>query len=174
MQTYRTYLALCLVGFLIPLLPVQGKTKSEAGFPGWLSQFEGRPLIRLPLTQREIGFYKGFPGKAARFSDGAREIIFRWVTSPTRKLHPAADCFKGVGYRIQPLPIALDKKQHRWGSFSATRAGKNILVQERIHDHNGNNWTDASSWYWSALLDRSDGPWWAITVASRSDSGEGE
>ncbi|MCI0665355.1 MAG: hypothetical protein L0220_30200 [Acidobacteria bacterium] len=27
------------------------------------------------------------------------------------------------------------------------------------------NWTDVSSWYWSAMLGRSCGPWWVVTIA---------
>jgi hypothetical protein len=27
-------------------------------------------------------------------------------------------------------------------------------------------WTDASSWYWAAILGRTRGPWLAVTVAT--------
>lgn len=146
-------------------MPVQGKIINVAGFPGWPSHFEGKVLKQLPLTKRELGFYKGFPGKVARFSDGTREIILRWVTDPTRKLHPAADCFKGIGYHIQPQPIKIDVQQNRWGSFVASKDNTTITIKERIHDMSGNKWTDVSSWYWASLFGNSHGPWWVITVA---------
>ena len=28
----------------------------------------------------------------------------------------------------------------------------------------GNQWTDPSSWYWSAVLGETKPPWWGITV----------
>lgn len=176
MQNCRRYLSICLIAFLIPLLPVKAKIKDVSGFPGWPTQFEGKSLKRLPLTKRESGFYRDFPGKVARFSDGSREIILRWVTSSTRKLHPAADCFKGVGFDIKPQPVEIDKTKNRWGSFIASKGDKKMQVRERIYDSSekssGNNWTDVSSWYWSTLLDSSDGPWWVVTVASRVDAKE--
>src|SRR5262245_8451285 len=68
----------------------------EALFPGWPSTFEGRSLRELPLSEREERFGAGFPGRIARFTDGQRELIIRWVAAPTRQLHSAADCFRGL------------------------------------------------------------------------------
>ncbi len=72
----------------------------------------------LPLSDREQRFVSGFPGRIARFTDGKREIIVRWVTRETRMLHPAADCFRGMGYAIRPLPIYIDERGRHWGSFT--------------------------------------------------------
>lgn len=33
-------------------------------------------------------------------------------------------------------------------------------------DAQGGGFTDASAWYWAALLGQSQGPWQAITIAS--------
>jgi hypothetical protein len=122
-------------------------------------------LRPLALTEREQRFGEEFPGLTARFTDGEREYVIRWVMGETRKLHPAADCLASVGYSVHPLPIRLDPTGNRWGSFEAVRGGERMLVQERIYDGAGNSWTDVSSWYWSALLGDSAGPYWAITVA---------
>jgi hypothetical protein len=50
------------------------------------------------FSSREERFAADFPGRIARFSDGHREIIIRWVARETRALHSASDCFKGLGY----------------------------------------------------------------------------
>ena len=40
-------------------------------------------------------------------------------------------------------------------------------MREAITDGTASRWTDVSQWYWEALLGRTQGPWWAITVAER-------
>ena len=32
------------------------------------------------------------------------------------------------------------------------------------------SWTDVSSWYWQALLGKTHGPWWAVTVTEKIPS----
>jgi hypothetical protein len=51
----------------------------------------------------------------------------------------------------------------------ATRGSERLRVRERIYTAAGDSWTDVSSWYWQAVLERTTGPWWAITVAERDD-----
>jgi hypothetical protein len=77
----------------------------SAVFPGWPTTFEGRALRELPLTEREERFGAGFPGRIARFTDGQRELIVRWVAAPTRQLHSTEDCFRGLGYGVSPAPF---------------------------------------------------------------------
>jgi hypothetical protein len=77
-------------------------TEPTPAFAGWPDNFEGRPLTALPLTAAETRFAAGFPGRTARFTDGRREIIMRWIAAPSRKLHPASDCLRSTGYSIQP------------------------------------------------------------------------
>ncbi|MCB0344806.1 MAG: hypothetical protein KDD66_06805 [Bdellovibrionales bacterium] len=141
------------------------KVTGNAKFPGWPESFRGSLLSQLELSERERLFIKDFPGKIARFSDGGREIIIRWVEHPTRKLHPAADCLKGAGYKVSPLPIAIDAVGDRWGCVLAARGADASRVCERIEDDDGQGWTDVSSWFWNAVLRSSNGPWWALTVA---------
>ncbi len=93
-------LAAAIAPMIAPRTMAQAKL--AAGFPGWPQTFEGRSLTELALTKREIAFAEDFPGRIARFSDGRREIILRWVALATRRLHPASDCFKGLGYSITP------------------------------------------------------------------------
>jgi hypothetical protein len=164
------YIIACVLAASVPLLP-QSQTKyagaenSATPFPGWPNSFEGLELTALPLSEREQRFGQDFPGRLARFTDGKREIIIRWVTQPTRKLHPASDCFEAVGYSVRPAALRVDSNGSRWGSFIATRGTERLLVSERIYTDNGDSWADASSWYWSAIGQNTYGPWWAITVA---------
>jgi hypothetical protein len=137
---------------------------SGAVFPGWPTHFEGRTLKPLELSEREVHFARDFPGRIAKYSDGQRTVIFRWVTRETRKLHPAADCFQGAGYRAHSLPAGLDSQQALWGRFNAVKGSETFQVSERISDDQGNGWADVSAWYWAALLRKSTGPWWAMTV----------
>jgi hypothetical protein len=171
----------CLVAALVPFLPVQtGPPRPPAlAFPGWPAHFAGRALHQVPLSAREQRFDTGFPGQVARFTDGQREIIVRWVTQETRKLHPSTDCLKGVGYTIQPLPLWTDPAGNRWGCALAQRGAETLRVCERIAAHLEPDialpqgaevragWADVSSWYWAAFFGQTHGPWWAVTVAEK-------
>ena len=165
--------ALCVTAALAPLAPRARTGRDAAGsaaeaaasFPGWPAQFEGRALTALPLSELEQRFQQNFPGRVGRFSDGRREVILRWVAEGSRKLHSASDCFKANGHGVTPQPIHVAAGQ-RWSGFIAAKAGRRLLVRERIHDGAGAQWSDVSAWYWTAQLGRSTGPWWAVTVAS--------
>ncbi len=113
----------------------------------------------------EAQFAESFPGRLARFTDGEREIVFRYLERPSRQLHAAVDCFKGSGYEVEPEPVKRDMRGELMGCFFATRDGQTFRVCERMFDANGGSWYDVSSWYWAAVLKRSTGPWWAVTVA---------
>jgi hypothetical protein len=128
--------------------------------------FEGRPLTRLSLSAVERRFAARFPGQIGRFTDGTRTIILRAVRVPTRMLHPAADCFRGLGYSVEAPRVWKDAAGITWSCFTAVRHGKTRLVCERMYDRQGQAWTDVSSWYWSAVLGRTERPWYAITVVS--------
>ena len=159
------FLIACLVAALAQLLPGAAVPlpKTDA-FPGWPTQFEGRPLTALALTPVETRFQQSFPGRVGRFTDGQREIIIRWVGQGTRKLHASGDCFKAIGYQLTAQPVSMVGQQ-RWSGFTAVREGERFAVRERIHDGDGGQWSDVSAWYWAVQLGRTSGPWWAFTVA---------
>ncbi|HEU4710156.1 MAG TPA: hypothetical protein VFS76_01260 [Pyrinomonadaceae bacterium] len=168
MRRTVVYLSICALAALIPILPLratQSVASPRVAFSEWPAQFEGHALTPLQLTERELRFGKDFPGHIGRFTDGRREVIIRWVYEATRKLHPASDCFEGVGFSVRPLPLHVDADGARWSSFIATRGNERLRVRERIYTDTGESWSDVSSWYWAALQETSDGPWWAITVA---------
>lgn len=163
------YIVVCVIAALLPFLSAQPEPSGSAAavaFPGWPTEFEGKTLTPLALTEVEQRFNTDFPGKIARFSDGKREIVIRWVTEATRKLHPASDCFQGLGYTVKPLAVRRDEKGSLWSSFAASKGNDRLRVYDRIHADSGETWTDVSAWYWSALK-RTNGSWWAITVAEK-------
>jgi hypothetical protein len=163
----RVLLFACALAAIVPLLGARPSTMPAGDFPEWPTHFAGKPLHTLSLGAREERFAADFPGRIGRFSDGEREIVIRWVSRETRKLHAASDCFRGIGYSITPRPLAVDKDGARWGTFVARRGEERLDVRERIYDAHGNQWTDVSAWYWAATTGKSQGPWWAVTIASR-------
>jgi hypothetical protein len=170
MPKTRFYLTVCFLAALAPLLPLHSNHRADSSredFPGWPEQFEGRALQSLPLSIREERYSADFPGRIARFTDGEREVIIRWVTMPTRQLHPASDCFRGIGYDVEHISVLTDRDARHWSRFVATRGEERLVVRERIYNNFGQSWPDVSSWYWSAVRGQSRGPWWAITAAEK-------
>jgi len=151
---------------LAPLLPGRYQTAAaDVHFAGWPVAYERRALTEMPLTQREIAFARDFPGRIGRFSDGKREIIIRWVGVPTRRLHSAADCLRGIGYSITPLPAR--REGHAMSCLRASRGADIMTVCELIKDEQGLAFPDVSAWYWDALFGATRGPWWSFVVAER-------
>ena len=140
---------------------------SDRDFPGWPAQYDGRALQGLALTRRELVFAQDFPGRVGRFADGRREIIMRWVTLPTRRLHPAADCFRASGYSIAPLPRQRRGNATPIGCFRASRGDDRLKVCEMIRDEQGQTWSDVSAWYWHAILGTTRSPWWSVVTAEQ-------
>jgi hypothetical protein len=136
--------------------------------PEWPTQIDGRAVRQLPLSEAESRFATDFPGHIVRLTDGQRIFILRWVTRPTRKLHPAADCFRGLGYDVQPDGRTTDGNGREWGCFRASRGDVTMRVTERIWDTAGNSWPDVPAWFWSAALGQTSGPWWAMTTCAGS------
>jgi hypothetical protein len=170
-RRYVYYIVACAIAALMPFVSARFEAPATGAavvaFPGWPSAFAGKTLTQLPLNEMEKQFATEFPGRIARFSDGEREIIIRWVTEATRKMHPASDCFQGLGYSVKPLAAYRDHNGSLWASFAATKADQQLRVYERINSDSGETWTDVSAWYWSALRQRGSGSWWAITVAEK-------
>jgi hypothetical protein len=127
-------------------------------------EWDGKRLRPLALSAVEQRFSAQFPGRVARLTDGESVLVWRDVNRPTRMLHPAADCYRALGYRIEHAGLEHDARSRLWRCSVAVRGGQRLRVCERIEDAAGGSFTDASSWYWAALLGRSTGPWSAITV----------
>ena len=135
------------------------------GASEWPATWDGKPLRPLALSAVEQRFANRLPGQMARLTDGEQVLVLRDVRQPTRMLHPAADCYRGLGYRILQAQLERDAQQRLWRCFVAEREGRQTRVCERIVDAQGQAFTDASSWFWAAQLGQSTGPWQAITTA---------
>lgn len=154
--------ACALVQALAPAAPAP----AAPGTWEWPHAWDGAPLRPLALSPVEQRFARQFPGALLRATDGRQALVLRHVTAPTRMLHPAADCYRALGYRIAGIGLEDDAAGRRWRCFIATRAnGQPLRVCERITDAQGQAFTDSSAWYWAALRGRSAGPWLAVTTA---------
>jgi len=130
------------------------------------THWQGAPLRPLALSEVELRFAKHFPGTVARMTDGRQVLVLRTVNQPTRMLHPATDCYRGLGYRIRDEQLEEQAGHTRWRCFVAERGGRRVRVCEHIEDANGQGFTDASAWYWASIAGQSTGPWKALTVAT--------
>ena len=163
------FLAACLAAGLAPLRPTARGNPAFA-LPDWPRTWDGRELWQVPLSESDERFAENFPGRVAKFTDGRREFIFRWVATGTRQLHPSGDCFRGAGYTITPQPAFRDQEERQWSSFLASREQRRLLVRERIADQHGREWTDVSSWFWSVALGQTQGPWLSVTAVAAENS----
>ena len=146
--------------------PPQTQREARTQFQEWPSQWNGSTLRPLALSPVEQRFAQHFPGTIARLTDGRQTLVLRRVDVPTRMLHPATDCYRAVGYRIEQARLVRDDEEKLWRCFVAARGHEpQLKVCERIVDARGGAFTDSSAWYWAALSGQSDGPWQAVTVA---------
>jgi hypothetical protein len=162
-------IALVLCCAVLPLaLPKAPSAHVNTAHGEWPTQWRGQPLQPLALSAVEHRFAAQFPGRIARFAvaDG-RELVLREVNRPTRMLHPAADCWRGIGWRIETTRLESDADALLWRCFEATRpsadGSQRVRVCERIVDAQGRAFTDTSAWFWAASLNQSAGPWRALT-----------
>jgi len=166
-----TRLAVGLLLTACALLPLVRQAKPAApASPAALelpTQWEGHPLRPMALSAVEQRFAAQFPGRIERMGDGSRTLVLREVHQATRMLHPAADCYRGLGYRIEQARLERDAEERLWRCFTAARPGGGTLhVCERIVDRHGKTWTDTSAWFWAAASGSTQGPWQAITIAT--------
>lgn len=140
----------------------------SAAFHEWPGEWDGLPLRPLALSEVEHRFAERFPGAIARMTDGQQMLVLRRVQAPTRMLHPAADCYRAIGFRIEDARLERDARERLWRCFVAHRPGaQKQRVCERIVDAAGVAFTDTSAWYWAAASGESSGPWQAVTLARR-------
>jgi hypothetical protein len=164
-ESWPRWLALALIA--CALWPLAGRGRAEVvgttAAHEWPTELDGDTLRPLALTAVEQRFAQRFPGHIGRFERGADVWVLRDVARPTRALHPAADCFRGLGYRIEHTQLNTDGEARLWRCFVAERNGERVRVCERIVDAQGRGFVDASSWFWAATLGQSNGPWRAVT-----------
>ena len=158
---------IALVLLACALWPLAGRGRVDAAQAAaaheWPRVWQGDTLRPLALTAVEQRFAERFPGHIGRFAADGSVWVLRDVSQPTRALHPASDCFRGLGYRIEQTQLQREADSHLWRCFIAERNGERVRVCERIVDANDQDFIDASSWFWAATLGRSTGPWRAMT-----------
>lgn len=146
-----------------------GAGESPAVTIEWPLDYEGRALRPLALSAVEQRFADRFPGAIGRFDNGDSIVVLRRVHRPTRMLHPASDCFRGLGYRISDDRLIRDSAEAAGPRlrrcFIASKDGQHLQVCEHIVDAMGTAYTDTSSWYWAAVTGQTRGPWQAVTQA---------
>jgi exosortase/archaeosortase family protein len=158
-----------------PVLVDPGAARSRPvhtkDFPGWAAAPLPAHLHGVPLGPSEKRFAENFPGAIGAFRDDSQRTtwIVRWVAQPTRKLHPAIDCLRALGFSVEPGAGSQDAMGRLWGGASATKpGGQRLRVREQISDSRGRTWSDVSAWYWSAFWRQTEGPWWALTQLEES------
>lgn len=160
----KYFFVACGIAAIIPFFtPQKSATKQEEQWP---TTYEGQKLRPLPLTGSELEFARNFPGSIAVFQTDKQTIIIRRVRQATRQLHPAADCYRASGFKINNLHRETDGAGMAWNVLLAKKNTRQLQVRERIYDENGQNYTDVSQWYWAALWGQSKGPWWSITTVT--------
>ena len=145
----------------------------QTSFAELPTQWQGNTLRPLAMSEVELRFARHFPGSVARITDGHHVLVMRTVDRPTRMLHPATDCYRGLGYRIRNEQLEVQANNIRWRCFVAERSAgtaRAVRVCERIEDAQGQGYTDTSAWYWASVTGQSIGPWKATTVATPLDS----
>ena len=153
------------------MLPLAGNGRAAAApadspSPAeWPREWRGQTLQPLARSAVEARFAERFPGRIARFrvGDDGEELVLREVQRPTRMLHPAADCWRGIGWQVGEAQLVSDGEAALWRCFEATHAGQRVRVCERIVDAQGRQFADTSAWFWAASLGQSTGPWQAVT-----------
>ena len=73
----------------------------------WPTDAQGQPLRPLALSRVEQRFAERFPGRIARLTDGHQIVVLRELDRPTRMLHPATDCYRALGYRIESEQLEM-------------------------------------------------------------------
>ena len=134
----------------------------------WPVAFEGRALTPMALSEQEEVFAKEFPGALAKFVDAdGREVILRYVTKATRKLHPSSDCFRASGFAIREEGRG-EFEGTEWRTYGASRGDEEFRVREQIREAEGSRtWTEVSEWWWDASTGGAAQGWLAVTVAER-------
>lgn len=135
----------------------------DSHFPGWWREWNGRPLRRLKMGDREKAFAAGFPGPVALFDDGERQILLRYTERPTALIRPMEECL-GETYEVQRMGTSEDSGGHRWRTVIAAAKLEKWLVREQIVSHTGESWVYGRLWFWAALLGFTQGPWWSVVT----------
>jgi len=101
-RSYVYYIVACAIAALLPFVSARFETPATGaavvGFPGWPNTFEGKTLTPLPLNEMEKRFATEFPGRIARFSDGAGKVVEKCPLLLTGLYHLLYLVDRPIGY----------------------------------------------------------------------------
>ena len=169
----RDVIPLALACTLAALVPLWSRERSSGAMnmaePSW-SELVDPGWERTELSSRDRAFAFAQAGPVARFRKGARRLVLRRVSEPSRALHPVSDCLRAVGYHVERLS-AHEVESPGASAYRAHRHGELLHVEEWIVDSQGRRFAEVGQWYWQALLGSSHGPWtaYALSWALKSD-----
>lgn len=129
----------------------------------------------LPLGLRPPTPSASDPETMEHFGDGRREWTVRRIAEPSRRVHPAEECYRATGWQVRPLPMRIAPARPagvlsgplRWGCFEATRGAERVEVCQTIVASGGRSWSDGGSWWWSTFPGRHEGPWLGVVMVTR-------
>lgn len=154
---------------LVPFVTPPSSAGTSSGFTGFPETFDGETLHERPIDPREAKYVDGFPGKIGTYETASYDLVLRWISSPTRRLHSAVDCYRGLGFEVKPIDTDSD-----WASYEATKSDgakvETITFEERIVDADGEVFEDVGAWYWAATFGKSTGPWWNVVRVHKSSA----
>src|SRR5207247_142313 len=76
------------------------------------------PLWRRPETTSAV------TERIERFTEGRHEYTIRHIAEPSRRVHPAEECYRATGWTLRALPMRVDSR--RWGCFEAAHRGERV------------------------------------------------
>ena len=170
--TKQNVLTACFIVAICLALHTQARDHTTLPKPplagDWPSQFEGHRLEEQALSAIETKVFAKFPGTVRRYQAGDAQLIMRRIHTATRLLHPGADCFRAMGYKIKNYRNFRDEQGRSWSQFDATLGTTRLKVRELITGPEGDYWTDPGQWYWHVLWQSDQGPWTSYLVAEHN------
>lgn len=149
------------VAAVVPFATPASQAIVDESFEGWPRELDGVRLEPRELSERDKPYLAGFPGEIAAFRAGDEDVLLRWVARPTRRLHSAADCYRGLGFETTPLSSSAGEAR-----FRVTMGDEDRVVSETLIDANGKHYAEVGAWYWAAMLGMSPGPWLNVVRVS--------
>jgi hypothetical protein len=156
-------IALCGLQFALKEAPRAAVSAAQAPTE-MLREFEGQALRPTAPDALERRFALMGKAQVQQYASRDATLLVRTVHSVSRSLHPAADCYRAIGYSLSEIKLR-QRKDATWLCFVASKNGSREQICERVESlADGSSFTDTSSWFWAAALGKSKGPWRAITV----------
>ena len=173
MRTF-VYLITCAVAGLVPFVHHSSAQPAHPVAGQLLNTFQGASLSPVAMTEGEEKFYADFPGMTGYFAVDGRSgesVFLRYTEAPTRKLHPAENCYRANGYetRFRDNVLAsvpeLSDEDLKWSEFTIVDKGRPFRVRQCVVSlSSGRAWADIPAWYWQTTFSSDDiGPWLAVT-----------